>query len=71
MAVLVSDEADAEAPCTEACCPEEDSTLLTAGTGEFMSMVWLLMTPIGGVILVTAHLVNHRFGCRCKAGCCD
>lgn len=28
---------------------------------------WL--TPIGGLILVAAHLLNRRFGCLC--GCCD
>ena len=27
------------------------------------------ITPIGGVILVCAHLMNKRYGCRC--GCCE
>ena len=35
-----------------------------------MSLFWLLMTPVGGVILVTAHLTNHRLDCHCKAACC-
>ena len=60
-----------ETPCTEGCCPESDDTIHMAGSGDFMSMFWLLMTPIGGVILVVAHLTNHRLTCRCKAGCCD
>ena len=28
------------------------------------------MTPIGGVILVIAHLTNHRLTGTCKAACC-
>jgi hypothetical protein len=27
------------------------------------------VTPIGGVLLVFAHLMNRRYGCRC--GCCE
>lgn len=26
------------------------------------------VTPIGGILLVSAHLLNRRYGCRC--GCC-
>ena len=62
-------ESEPEA-CVAICCPEESSTIANAGSGEFMSLVWLLMTPLGGVILVAAHLTNHRFGCQCKAECC-
>ena len=28
---------------------------------------WL--TPLGGIVLVSAHLLNRRYGCLC--GCCD
>ena len=63
-------EAMADSGCSEACCPEDEAVLVTASTGGFMELFWLLMTPVGGVILVTAHLVNHRLGCRCRAGCC-
>ena len=60
-----------DVPCTSECCPTGDDTLLTANSGDFMRYVWLLMTPLGGIILVGAHLTNHRLGCRCKAGCCS
>lgn len=59
-----------DATCIAGCCPEEEGKVLTAGSSDFMSMVWLLMTPIGGVILVAAHLTNHRLGCECKTGGC-
>ena len=65
-----------DASCSAGCCPEEDGTIITAGLGgfmgdDFMDTVWLLMTPIGGVILVVAHLTNHRLSGRCKASCCN
>lgn len=59
-----------EAACGAECCPDTDPSLVTADSGSFMSLFWLLMTPVGGVILVTAHLTNHRLDCRCKAACC-
>lgn len=59
-----------EAPCAEACCPVDDTTISTADSSKFMDMFWLLMTPVGGLVLVTAHLTNHRLGCRCTTGCC-
>ena len=59
------------ASCTSDCCPDAEGTTVMAGTGDFMSMVWLLMTPIGGVILVVAHLTNHRLSQGCKAACCS
>lgn len=64
-----------EASCDAGCCPEEDDSVVLAGTGgfldsDFMALVWLWMTPIGGVILVVAHLTNHRLSGPCKAGCC-
>ncbi len=58
------------AACTAACCPDEGETVLTAGTSDFMALVWLWMTPIGGLILVVAHLTNHRLSAHCKRACC-
>ena len=60
-----------EAPCSAECCPTEGDAFVTAGSGEFMSLVWLLMTPFGGVILVTAHLANHRLSCTCSSSSCS
>ena len=68
------DPADGAA-CADACCLEdggEDDTIMTAGNGDSMELFWLLLTPIGGFILVIAHLTNHRLGCRCNSeGCCS
>ncbi|MCP4836970.1 MAG: MerC domain-containing protein [Phycisphaera sp.] len=60
-----------DASCTAGCCPDSDETVMLADSGGFMDMVWLLMTPIGGVVLVAAHLTNHRLSSGCKAGCCS
>ena len=39
----------------------------TKETSWWLSLIpWL--TPMGGLVLVTAHLLNRHFGCRC--GCC-
>jgi hypothetical protein len=57
-------------PCTAGCCPTEEDTVIAASAGGFMSMFWLLMTPVGGLILVIAHLTNHRLGCRCNSSNC-
>ena len=39
-------------------------------TTELSSLAFLVpwLTPVGGLILVTAHLLNRRYGCLC--GCC-
>ena len=62
-------EGDDAVSCTASCCPEEGE-VLTAGTSEFMALVWLWMTPIGGLVLVVAHLTNHRLSAHCKRTCC-
>ena len=36
---------------------------------SFLSPIAPWLTPIGGLILVAAHLLNRRFGCLC--GCCE
>ena len=60
-----------DASCSAGCCPDSEGTVVLADSGDFMSMVWLLMTPIGGVVLVVAHLTNHRLSSGCKADCCS
>ena len=77
VASLVEPVVEGDGACTAACCPESEDALpvVTAGIGgfadsEFMRLVWLWMTPIGGVILVIAHLTNHRLTGTCKAACC-
>lgn len=62
-------EGDDAASCTSSCCPEEGE-VVTAGTSDFMVLVWLWMTPIGGFVLVVAHLTNHRLSAHCKRACC-
>ena len=59
-----------EAACTESCCPA-DTTVDQPSTAGFTSFMWLIMTPLGGVFLVAAHLCNHFIGARCAAGCCS
>lgn len=55
--------------CATACCPDENGRVV-AGSQDAMGLFWLLMTPIGGVILVAAHLRNHACSRHCKAACC-
>ena len=69
MTAAVVPAVETDPPCTVGCCPEDDETIALAGSGGFMSMFWLLMTPIGGVILVVAHLTNHHLT-RCQKACC-
>ena len=77
VASFVEPVVEGDGACTAACCPESEDALpvVTAGIGgfadsEFMRLAWLWMTPIGGVILVIAHLTNHRLTGTCKAACC-
>ncbi len=75
-ATVVASTASTEIACGAGCCPETEPTVVAAGGGgfmdsEFMRLVWLWMTPIGGVILVVAHLTNHRLSAHCRAGCCS
>lgn len=67
--------------CTNACCQgtgakaEPLSHTLTSGaSASAASATWLdsllpWITPIGGLVLVVAHLLNHWGGCR--QGCCE
>ena len=48
--------------------PVTISAPFSASLGLFSRIApWL--TPIGGIMLVVAHLINRRFGCLC--GCCE
>ncbi|WP_413431886.1 MerC family mercury resistance protein [Crateriforma spongiae] len=67
--------------CTEACCPhcaadesstgESDTAEQTPPSSSSQLVATLVpwMTPLGGIVLVSAHLLNRRFGCSC--GCCE
>lgn len=62
--------------CTEECCQppedegkdEENSETTTVATASFFDGMTPWVTSLGGLLLVAAHLTNHRFSCRC--GCC-
>lgn len=43
-------------------------TASTDATSSWLGRVVPLLTPIGGLVLVSAHLLNRRYGCLC--GCC-
>ncbi len=67
-------EAPKAVVCTDACCEHcaateqsEPTVIAAAAVPAASSWLWLI-TPLGGMVLVTAHLTNHRFVCRC--GCC-
>ncbi|MEM7476528.1 MAG: MerC domain-containing protein [Planctomycetota bacterium] len=47
---------------------ETPAELSAAGTESPLSALVPWITPIGGLFLVSAHLINRRFACRC--GCC-
>ncbi len=44
--------------------PDQPWTLI-----QLVTRIAPWLTPIGGIVLVTAHLLNHRYGCLC--GCCE
>lgn len=74
---LGSEVSTALAACTDECCPhcakaESEATLtstLAASVSPLLADVAPWLTPLGGLILVTAHLLNRRYGCLC--GCCQ
>ncbi|QDV44487.1 MerC mercury resistance protein [Stieleria neptunia] len=70
--------------CTDDCCPHCASETAAVGPKPVLAGVnvaalpiqspWVArivpwMTPLGGIVLVIAHLLNRRYGCLC--GCCD
>lgn len=74
---LGSESSSASAVCTDDCCPncaaaESESGSISPPTDSVSPLLagfapWL--TPLGGLVLVTAHLLNRRYGCLC--GCCE
>lgn len=65
--------------CTESCCqqPDIESQNLATGSDATLSQTpgqalqagfTLWLTPLGGFLLITGHLLNHRSKCRCE--CC-
>ena len=57
--------------CSASCCPDDANTVVPMNAGVDTDFFWVLMTPLGGVILVIAHLTNHRLGCRCQCATCQ
>ena len=63
--------------CTESCCQHSEDQPETSGDVAMASIApislltsyasWL--TPLGGLMLVGAHLLNHRYSCR--RHCCS
>ncbi|MEM6798142.1 MAG: MerC domain-containing protein [Planctomycetota bacterium] len=51
-------------PVSGSVSPASLTASLTTASPLMASIVpWL--TPLGGMVLVSAHLLNHRYGCRC------
>ncbi len=48
--------------CKTECASTEQTTFLSAG---MIAPIVPWVTPLGGMLLVIAHLLNHRFACRC------
>ncbi len=69
--------------CTDACCEHcladaaavQSQTQAVASDETYLAAMLPLnalgpwITPLGGLLLVSAHLLNRRYGCRC--GCCE
>lgn len=81
--VSTSDADECTEACCPHCASESsgaDSESLAAGVSadwkasstagsQLVGRLVPWMTPVGGLFLVGAHLLNHRFGCLC--GCCE
>ena len=63
--------------CAEGCCPHCESQAVASSSelpSKNSSQTWLVrllpwLTPLGGLVLVSAHLLNRRYACLC--GCCS
>ena len=66
-----SGDSDASAGVTDK--PDISSADLSAGAlptpNQWMGRIAPWLTPLGGIVLVFAHLLNRRYGCLC--GCCS
>ena len=70
LASLEAPVASESTDCELSCCPPE-AAIEEPFTAGMIRWMWLLMTPLGGVVLVAAHLYNHKSSCQCATGCCD
>ena len=76
-AVSETGESCCEEECEECAANETaegtlDTDISTDSTSDWTSFItpWApWVTPVGGVLLVAAHLLNRRFGYQC--GCCE
>ena len=55
---------DSECPSCRACELESSSTTLSVAS------VIPFVTPLGGLLLVVGHIVNHRKSCKCQGETC-
>ena len=66
--VVVTEE---ESSCTASCCAtDNEAEVVEVATAGYIDLMWIVMTPLGGLFLVAGHLCNHRLSCTCAAGCC-
>jgi hypothetical protein len=81
----VSVASTGEQACTDACCPNGESegrdrnsdpaaasrnlTTISPTPSPWGGRIVPWLTPVGGILLVCAHLLNRRYGCLC--GCCS
>lgn len=64
------DECDECASCDSEAADLKAAFISEAGKEkDLLSTLAPWITPIGGLLLVAAHLLNRRFGCLC--GCCE
>ncbi|REJ68853.1 MAG: MerC domain-containing protein [Planctomycetota bacterium] len=73
--------ASGAAESTDSCCPADEGTTTaaisvaafavvpnpTAGLAAHASAPWYAayLTPLGGLLLIAGHLLNHHYSCRC------
>ena len=58
-----------ESSCDASCCSTEE-TVVQADSSSYIDLMWVLMTPLGGLFLVAGHLCNRFWSGPCTAGCC-
>lgn len=58
----------AASPATGAAALPADLAVAPPTTASWLGRLLPWLTPLGGVVLVSAHLLNRRYGCLC--GCC-
>ena len=66
-------ETNLHRPPSVSICDECDTCATASPAGSEAPPTWgkilrPYVTPFGGFVLIVAHLLNHRFGCRCCSG---